>query len=414
VARPASEGVLHEQLLGRIEAVGGELRPAITTVLESVAGPRPRPMRLSRAIGLDKSLASRLVRAVRATTNLDLMHLVPSPPGLRILASSAGRHADPASIANLLAAIDRFDQLIDSEPGGRAAIDAQISESSLLALEKREGIAKQAAFKAMSFVLGYFCDVLTTTMILVPSANGKRVDGIEIQRRIGLRRMRPSTPIPLLSVATDPEDAAGENDIRFDSIGGDAAESSPAGFLLPEFSTKPIPKYEIVRDSNITTLVLGGDPSIHTPHQLTSAFRIRNGWPVEPESKQHALRGYVLHMPCRRLIREVFIAESLYPDATPWVSFVLPGSRSAMRPPQRGAPRHFAEVGLSATVERLPDGPQVNTMPDVASHNAAANSVLERAGHGMTRFRGWRCALTYPVPLIEMMWWLEHPGRADT
>ena len=96
----------------RIEAIGRELRRAISSVLEAVAGPRPRPTRVARAIGLDKSLASRLVRSVRATSDMDLMHFVPSP-------------------------------------GGRASIDAQIAESSRVALEKREHIAKQASFKAM-------------------------------------------------------------------------------------------------------------------------------------------------------------------------------------------------------------------------------------------------------------------------
>jgi len=410
----AVEAMLHEQLLSRIAMVGAELRPAITTILESIAGPRPRPTRLSRAVGLDKSLASRLVRAVRATSDLDLMHLVPSPAGLRILADSATRLADPASIANLVRAIDRFEELIDSEPGGRAAIDAQISESSDLALEKRERIAKQASFKSMSFLLGYFSDVLTTTLFLVPSANGKRVDGIEIQRRIGLRRMRPSTPLPLLSFFTEREDAAEENDIRLDTIGGEENASKPAGYLLSDFSTKPIPKYEIVRDSEVTTLVLAGDPSIRAPHQLTTAFVIRNGWPIEPESKLHTLRGYVLHMPCRRLVRDVFVAESLFRGATPRVSFVLPGARGAMRPPRRGGPRHFTEVGLTASVERLPDGPRAYSMPEVTNHEAAVRHVLERTGHGMTPFRGWRCAITYPVPLIEMFWWLEHPGHAES
>jgi len=405
---------VEELLLSRIAVVGRELRPAITTVLESIAGPRPRPTRLSRAVGLDKSLASRLVRAVRATSDLDLMHLVPSPAGLRILADSATRLADPASISNLLRSIDRFEELIDSEPGGRAAIDAQLSESSILALEKRERIAKQASFKSMSFLLGYFCDVLTTTLFLAPSANGKRVDGIEIQRRIGLRRMRPSTPLPLLSVTTEPEEAAEENEIRLDTIGGDENASKPAGYLLPEFSTKPIPKYEIVRDGEMTTLVLAGDPSIHAPYQLTSAFVIRNGWPIEPESKQHRLRGYVLHMPCRRLVRDVFVAESLFRGAVPRVSFVLPGAREAMRPPRRDGPRHFTEVGLTASVERLPEGPRAFAMPDVTNHDAAVRYVLERSGHGMTPFRGWRCAITYPVPLIEMMWWLEHPGSVES
>src|SRR5262247_2982360 len=79
----------------RIEASGRELRRAINSVLEAVAGPRPRPTRVARAIGLDKSLASRLVRSVRATSDMDLMHFVPSPGGLLIFADLARRRADP-------------------------------------------------------------------------------------------------------------------------------------------------------------------------------------------------------------------------------------------------------------------------------------------------------------------------------
>ena len=58
----------------------------------------------------------------------------------------------------------------------------------------------------MSFLLGHFCELLSTTLFLVPSANGRTVDGIELTRRIGLRRMRPSTPLALLSLYVAPED----------------------------------------------------------------------------------------------------------------------------------------------------------------------------------------------------------------
>src|SRR5262252_10720989 len=216
----------------RIEATGRELRRAITSVLEAVAGPRPRPTRVARTIGLDKSLASRLVRSVRATSDMDLMHFVPSPGGLHIFADLARRHADPTSIDHLRSAADRFTELLDAVPGGRASIDAQIAESSRVALEKREHIAKQASFKAMSFLLGHFCDVLTTSLFLVPSANGHRIDGIEIQRRIGLRRMRPSTPLLLMGIWADPDDAMTQNAISFDTLDGQPGSGDPASFLL--------------------------------------------------------------------------------------------------------------------------------------------------------------------------------------
>jgi hypothetical protein len=114
-------------------------------------------------------------------------------------------------------------------------------------------------------------------------------------------------------------------------------------------------------------------------------------------------------MPCRQLVREVYVADTLYPDALPSISFVLPGPRVATRPPQ-GGQRHFTEVDLTTSIEHLPAGPQAYSIPGVVNHGAAVRYVLERAGHGHTRFRGWRCAVTYPVPLVEMMWWLSHPS----
>ena len=54
--------------LTQIEATSAELRRTIAPVLEAVAGVSPRPTRVSRAIGLDKSLASRLVRAMLSSS----------------------------------------------------------------------------------------------------------------------------------------------------------------------------------------------------------------------------------------------------------------------------------------------------------------------------------------------------------
>jgi hypothetical protein len=49
-------------------------------------------------------------------------------------------------------------------------------------------------------------------------------------------------------------------------------------------------------------------------------------------------------------------------------------------------------------------------MPD---HDRLTAEVLERAGHAKTRFRGWRCTLNYPVPMLEMLVWLRHPEAGE-
>jgi hypothetical protein len=138
---------------------------------------------------------------------------------------------------------------------------------------------------------------------------------------------------------------------------------------------------------------------------------IRNGWPIQPESRIQSLRGYVLHTPCRQVVRDVYIAESLYPDATPQVSFVLPGPRPSLRAPTENGRRHYSEVDLARSIEPRPAGPQAYDIPGVVNHSAVVRHVLERTGHSLTPFRSWRLAVTYPVTLVETVLTLTHPSR---
>jgi len=405
-----TEHPLREDLRTEIETLGRSLRLPLLAVLTAIAGGPPRPARIVRAIGLDKSLASRFVRAVQTDSDLELMYVVPSPEGLRMLAERAADSAGPDLTQELLAVIQRFEMLLDRIPGGRASIDAQISEESSDVRERSEHAARQAAFKSMSFLLGHYCETLSTTLFCVPAANGRMVDAIEVQRRIGLRRLRPATPLPLLSFYYLPEDVTPGETISFESIHGAKHSDSPDDYLLREFSTNPLPELAVMRDGPISTLVLPGDPSVVAPTQISSAFHIRNAWPLVPDERVVDVRGYILHMPTRRLVRDVYVAEGLWPGAAPRVTYLLPGPRGETPRPDDDGLRHYANVNLSAPIEALPAGAKAYSLPGSSNHDAAIRHVLERTGHDRTAFRGWRCAIMYPVPMMEMMWWLIHPG----
>jgi len=115
-------------------------------------------------------------------------------------------------------------------------------------------------------------------------------------------------------------------------------------------------------------------------------------------------------MPTRRLVRDVYVAEGLWPGAAPRVTYLLPGPRGETPRPDDDGLRHYANVNLSAPIEALPGGAKAYSLPGSSNHDAAIRHVLERTGHDRTAFRGWRCAIMYPVPMMEMMWWLIHPG----
>lgn len=386
---------------GRIAEVAGGLRAALAPLVEHLAGSPPRPVRLTRGPGLDKTLASRLVQAARATSDGEFLHVVPSPTGLRMLLSAARGHAGEALLAPAEAAVERFQSLLDGLPGGRQALDAQLGERSRSVREKREHIARQAAFKSQSFLFGHYCETLATSLFLLPSATAGMVDMIEVHRRIALRRLTPATRIPLLSthvMAEDPADAAA---VVMTGLAGGPVRA-PADFLLAPASSAPLPALEVEQEGPTTTFLLGAGGPAMTPVDLTTAFRMLRVDTVAQAAPYNVVRIYMLHTPCHTLVREVFLAPGLWPDAFPLVGFYLPGptgTAAAMFDP--GKP-HYRQLNLTARIEQLPPGRAGFSDHPLSDQAVALEQALALAGVPAEGWRGWRCRMAYPVPLVEM------------
>lgn len=394
-----------------IETCAASLRETLTEISLKLSGDPPRPTRLVRAIGLDKSLASRIIRCVRSGSDVEFMHMLPSPSGLRLFAGRAGSSVDKKLAKRLLAAADEYQELIDTTPGGRDGIDAWLSETSRLVREKREHSARQASFKSMSFLLGHYSESLLSSLFLVPSEDGKHVDGIEIHRRLNLTRLKPNTPMALLSIYAPPEDTPKDGAFWMGTILGERGTGDVEDFILTDYSSKPIPKLEVVKEGHLTTFVLPGDLEVDAPSQVCTAFRIHNGWEREPDTEMLPERGYVLHIPSRALVREIFIADELYRGAIPQLYFRIPPPGGGITKSGTDPTKHYSAIDLAASIEQIPEGPGGYEISGVPGHRATVEYVLEKSGLGETEFRGWRCRIPYPVPLTEMFWRLKLPGK---
>lgn len=385
--------------------VAQALRTSLMPVLQALGGQPTRPMHLVRRIGLDKSLASRLAQASRADTEAEFLHRLPSPTGLRILIERS-RLAGLAEawLPALSQAVDDFAQLLDGLPGGRQALDARLGSQQHTIRARREQMARQASFKAVSFLFGHDCDCLTTSLFLLPSADGQALDVIEVHRRLGLRRITPGTAVPLLSVHASAEAGAAPSAMK--PVGtpaaGTAATPEAHRYLISEASSQPLPELDIVQDGPTRVFVLGPAVADPLPARLSTALRIDGAEMAHPDPGRRLVRNYMLHTPCQRLVREVFLADGVWPAALPEWGFFLPGpSGGPMQAPDPGQP-HFRRLNLSAPLLQLPQGADLAPLDGVPDHAAALQHVLQRTGLAGTHFRGWRCEIAYPVPLVEM------------
>jgi len=388
-----------------VTAVATALRAALTPLIAELAGMPPRPIRLMRSAGLDKSLASRLVQATRAESDAEFLHRLPSPTGLRMLIDGAQGHADEALVSPLAAAIDAFQSLLDRLPGGRQGLDAQLGANEEDVRARREHMARQASFKAVSFLFGHYAETVSTALFIVPNPDGRHLDFIEVHRRIGLQRVTPGTAVPLLSLHVQDEVAPDGEEPRMRSLAGRPGTDDAADFILAEASGQPLPALQLEREGRINTFVLPGD-SAAIPSPLTTAFRADRGHQLDDAASSQILRIYMLHTPCHRLVRDVFMAESLWPRARPRITFFLPGPTGVPLAPPDPTHRHYRQLNLSATIDPLPHGMPDDSKPwalaGVPDHQDTLALALQRAGLSGQRFRGWRCEMAYPVPLIEM------------
>ena len=387
----------------RIAAVAAELRAGLSPLIEALAGSPPRPVRLMRRIGLDKSLASRLVQAMKADSDGQFLHAAPSPTGLRMLVDASAGAADATLRSKAAAAIDNFEALLDTLPGGRQALDALLGATSASIRRKREQVARQAAFKAQSFLFGHYCETLVTTLFVVPSALPGRVELMEVHRRVGLQRLISSAPVPLMSLlAARPSAPATEGAAFVTDLAGDATTRRPEDFLLASASSAPLPPLRVVDEGTMVSFVLEPAPPSRTPQRLSSALRVLHVAGVEVEDAFISIRRYMLHTPCSALVRDIYVAEGLWPGARLQVGFYLPGPTGSPDVRLEPGVPHHRQLHLSCEVQPLPPGKPDHALPGVPDQARTLHDALARAGLDTLSFRGWRCTMSYPVPLVEM------------
>jgi len=192
-------------------------------------------------------------------------------------------------------------------------------------------------------------------------------------------------------------------------LANDRPSQVPADYLLADMASAAMPELQVARDGATTTFVLPA--AAPAPSRLTTAFRVLRVEALRPEAAYVVLRNYMLHLPCRTLVRDLFIAPALWPDAWPLVDFYLPGPSGT--PPVETEPGqpHLRRLNLSARIEQLPAGPAAFEIDEAADQRAAIEGALARAGCSSSGWRGWRCRMAYPVPLVEMQLALRFAGR---
>jgi hypothetical protein len=399
------------QVERRILSVGRELSQALKGMLEAIpSGPRG-PVDLGKELGIDKVLASRLLKSVRSGDPLAMIHLAPGPEPLRRVIRGAGRCRVPTDLlARARAAVADFDQLIRQEAGDRSALQAMISAWLPEARREFELRRKQTVFRAMSQLKGSSTRTSLATVILHPAEDPQTLDVVWLFGMLGMQRHRPGVQVKFASrrIARDREprrpltlDRRAVEDLR--------------GLRMDQFCTSPPPDLEVHEVGEVVRYLVGGKK--YGPSSLVDLVfaevnlsEIDRYVPAGCERKSYFFAEVTT--PARRLLFDVLVHREVYPGSIPELVVYDTVSEGVASVNDRS--RDLDRLELEESTRSLGIGVSRFHTATVPHYSEMLKEVCRRLGWDGGAFRGYRCAIDYPIYGSQVTMVFDPPVAPET
>lgn len=400
-------------LRSHAEIVGAAIRAGLEEVVLSLCGPTPRPSHLINRLGLDKTIAGRIIQTVRTPEPLLALTRTPSPLGLELFLTNAqGAGVRAAAIARAKQALLRFERLLSRFPRGRAGLEAAISGWMPEIREQGERAARQSAFNAMSFILGYQSEVTLGSSMLKPNADGKTVDVTYVGGQFGLRRLRVGEPLSVFGTRYYPLGNVGEPNPNPRTIDGLPIED--ASCILSEFCEPEVPRLDIVKTRDQRLFVLPADePGLNEPVSVVIAHYTEGSWQrYASPAQREEWQTMMTRCPTRVFINDTFIRDDVYQGMEPVITTHNVGM-SPLPARERGPGFPLDEVHLSKESRWVRSDIRDIGTGEIPRHAELIASVFRRMGEDPARYRIHRLRMNYPVSSIAATRWFKLPERPE-
>jgi hypothetical protein len=377
----------------RIVEVGEELGPALRDLVAALPGAPRGPGELALQLGIDKVLATRVFKTLRASEPMAAIHVAPGPAPLRrVIQCAVAAAAAPAAASRALAAVDRFDHLIREEAGDRSALDAMLSAWLPEARREFQLRRKQAAFRAMSQLIGASVETSLATVLLHPGA-GARIDVAWIFGMLGLRWHRPGTRVRLTS-----RRIAAPGAPRAPITLEGTAVDDLRGLRIDAFCSDPPPDLEVHDGGEVVRYTLadhgfGPNAARDLVFAEINLSELESQVPAGAERKSYFFAEVTT--PTVRLIFDALVHRDVYPGADPSLVIydtVLEGVASVNDPG-----RDLDRLPLEESILPLGFGMERFRAAAVPRYAELLNYAVGRLGWDAAEFRGYRCTIDFPI-----------------
>ncbi len=377
-----------------INAAGKDLLEGLVRVLGQIPGGDAGPQQLARQLGIDKVLASRILKAVRAPDPMSVVHRVPGPePMRRVLTASSKFGVNQSDLKHARLAVDKFESLIRSEVGDRSALDAILSSWVPEARREFELRRKQAAFRAMSQLKGAQADVYSEAAIFYPSDDGEHIDIVWIKAVIGMHRLRPGVSVKFTS-RRQIEDQSGRKTY---TLGGEPVDGV-SNATLEQYCSSPTPNLVAHRAGEYMHYLLQDDTiGAMSSIDLVTCEVNRAEIPryIPDERNRRAWASSDINIPSKRMQFDILVHEDLYNRSFPELRIydtAINGLADINDPS-----RDMDQLDLLESIENLGEGLNRFGSSLVPKYRTMIGDVCSRLGFNPEVLRGYRCVAEYPI-----------------
>lgn len=384
----------------QIQAVGEELLQSLRGLLDALPGPGAGPQALARTLGIDKVLASRILKATRGHDAMTAISHMPGPDPLRRVVKAAARRGLPAPLTDrALAAVEGFEVLIRDRIGDRSLLDSILTAWVPEARREFELRRKQAAFKAISQLKGVQADSTMATVMLSPSSSGTHIDVVWLNGLFAAHRVRPGVGVKITTRRVSGNDA----DRRPLSLDGTPVEDLE-GLLLRPFCSEPMPRLNVQRHGAAVHYLLadegfGPGASVDVVFGEANINEIARFVPPGSDRKSYFFAEVMT--PSKLLQFDVLVHEDLYRAEPPGLR-IYDASFEGVASPNDPS-RDLDRMDMLEMIEELGMGAHRFRSTDVPRYAELIRHAFGKMRWDGSRFRGYRCRVDYPVYGSQVM-----------
>ena len=386
---------ISEPLEHRLGRSAERVREALRAVVNEVPVRVQKPSEFQRVLKLDRSLSSRILRALEYRDPLASLHRMPGPHGIRLLLRAAAKYTEHKElITRAEKALTELEHLVISEVGDWKDLSAALCGWLPDVREPFETANRQAAFKAMSNVRGISAETELSITLMHPNETDPAwIDRACITGLCRMRRLRAGAPMGLLH-GHSISPPTGRQRL---SLEGQPIDHDHGPGLLKEFSTSPTPKFEVEVDGDtVHYLLQGSGVGLNSMVDLLFADITRSRYPAHSETrKQPASPGAVIDVPVKTLIVDVLVHEDVWKGVEPELRMYDTAGRGLASPTD--ASRRLDRRDVLESIQNMGTRTSGFRTKEVARYVDMVQHVCDKLGWDSSKFRGYRCRVEYPV-----------------